>query len=191
MNKNIISVIFLVSAFWLIFPFQAYAQENNAKILIAYFSHTGNTRFFAERIQTLTGGDIAEIKTVHPYPDDYDSVVDIAREEQDKGFRPEIKAIIKDTGSYDVLFVGYPSWWGTMPMAMFTFFDQNSFKGKIIIPFTTHEGSYFGRSIDDLRKLNPGSTIKKGLAVRGRSVKSKSVLKDIHSWIKELGYFKK
>ena len=171
MNKKLISVIFLMAALCLLSPVRTNAQENNKKILTAYFSHTGNTRFFADRIHALTGGDIVKIETIDPYPEDYDSVVDKAKEEQNKNFRPKIKPIKKNTGSCDVLFVGYPSWWGTMPMDMFTFFDQNDFKGKTIIPFTTHEGSYFGQSIDDIKKLNPDSKIKKGLAIRERSVK--------------------
>lgn len=154
--------------------------------LIAYFSHSGNTRHFADLIHSRIGGDQVEIKTIGPYPRDYDTVVAQAREEQDKDFRPVLAGPDIDPSAYDRIFVGYPNWWGTMPMSLFTFFEKYDFSNKPLIAFSTHEGSGFGQSISDLKRLNPQSTIVRGLAIRGRSIQSKSAKADINEWLDDL-----
>jgi flavodoxin len=140
------------------------AEENN--ILVAYFSHTGNTRVIANQIHENVGGDIFEIVTVDPYPDDYNACVDKAKQEQDDNSRPELATKVENMDSYDVVFVGYPNWWGTMPMAVFTFLEEYDFSGKTIVPFCTHEGSGLGRSVEDIKELCPQSTILEGLQSR-------------------------
>lgn len=154
--------------------------------LIACFSHSGNTQYFADLIHSRIGGNQVEIKTVQPYPRDYDSVVAQAREEQDKDFRPVLAGPDIDPLAYDRIFVGYPNWWGTMPMALFTFFEKYDFSNKSLIAFSTHEGSGFGQSIPDLKRLNPRSTIIRGLAIRGRSIRSRSAKTDINEWLDDL-----
>jgi len=154
--------------------------------LMAHFSHSGNTRHFADVIHSHIGGDRAEIKTVDPYPRDYDAVVKQAREEQDNNFRPVLSGPDIDPKAYDRIFVGYPNWWGTLPMAVFTFFEKYDFSDKPLIAFTTHEGSGFGQSVSDLERLNPRSTVIKGLAIRGRSIKSRSAKTDIIEWLDDL-----
>ncbi|MFV0481784.1 MAG: flavodoxin [Campylobacteraceae bacterium] len=175
----------------LILPKQLLATENssnskqNSKILIAYFSHSGNTRFLANEIQNQTGGVLHEIKTVQTYPQDYDSVVDQAKKEQNANFKPELSSTLSNIDKFDTVFIGYPNWWGTIPMALFTFFEKNSFARKTIIPFTTHEGSYFGRSVSDIRLLNPSASVLDGVAIRGRSVRDSSTKREIESLVKE------
>ena len=173
-------------------PQALFAEESTIpkKILIAYFSHSGNTRYFAKEIQSQTGGDLLEIQTINPYPQDYDTVVEIAKKEQKAKFRPQIEPVPSNLNAYDVIFIGYPNWWGTIPMALFTFFEENHFEGKTLIPFSTHEGSHFGDSVSDLKTLNPKSTFLKGLEMRGRSVQSASSKKDITAWISKLGIVK-
>ena len=168
--------------------FGAKEQKKNlsGNILVAYFSHSGNTRYIAEQIHAQVGGDIVEIKTLKPYPKDYDTVVDQAKREQKANYRPELGTTIPNLKSYDVIFIGYPNWWGTMPMALFTFFEKNDFTGKTLIPFCTHEGSYLGRSASDMKALAPRSTILDGLAIRGRSVRNKSTQRDIAAWLAKL-----
>jgi len=156
------------------------------KILVAYFSHSGNTKFVAEKICELTNSDLFEIETVHQYSDDYDTIVNEARTELRQQIRPELKTKLENADDYDVIFIGYPNWWGTYPMAIATFLEENSFSGKTIIPFCTHEGSRFGKSLQDLSKACPNSQFKKGISIRGRNVDSSSAIKDIQKWIQNL-----
>ena len=108
------------------------------KILIAYFSHSGNTKVVANSIKENIGGDIFEIKTSLSYPTSYNAVVDKAKKEQNANDRPELISHVENMDSYNVIFIGYPNWWGTIPMAEFTFLEEYNFSGKTIIPFCTH-----------------------------------------------------
>lgn len=156
------------------------------KVLVAYFSHTGNTREVAGMIHEIAGGEVFEIIATDPYPKDYEEVKARAKQEQEAGARPKLKAHLANAASYDVIFVGYPNWWGTMPMPVMTFLTENGFAGKIIVPFCTHEGSGLGRSDDDLAKLCPKSTLLEGLAVRGRN--AKGARSDVADWLRKIGF---
>ena len=123
------------------------------KILVAYFSRTGeeygvgvitkgNTAIVADAIAEITGGDKFEIKTVKPYPHDYRETTDIAKKEQQDNARPEIVGKPANLKDYDTVFLGYPIWWSDLPMAVYTFLENNDFNGKTIIPFCTSAGSY-------------------------------------------------
>jgi flavodoxin len=158
------------------------------KILIVYFSHSGNTREIANQIHSKVGGDIFEILTVQTYPQNYNAVVKQARKEQDSNYRPQLQSKVRNIESYDIVFVGYPNWWGTMPMALFTFFSEYKFSGKSIIPFCTHEGSGLGRSVADIKKLCPQSIILEGLAIRGSSVKEAQ--NNVSVWLRRIGMTK-
>ncbi len=112
---------------------------SNKKILIAYFSWSGNTKSIAEKIQTLTGGELYEIVPETPYPTDHEELTVIAVEEKEKNINPPIKNTV-DIANYDVIFVGTPVWWYTMASPVRTFLTTNNFEGKTIIPFITHGG---------------------------------------------------
>ncbi|HEY3426984.1 MAG TPA: flavodoxin [Negativicutes bacterium] len=155
------------------------------KILVAYFSHSGNTRVISNQIHEKVGGDIFEIVTVNSYPTDYNELVDQAKQEQEENYRPKLATKVENMDSYDVVFVGYPDWWGTMPMPVFTFLEEYNFTGKTIILFCTHEGSGLGRSVEDIKKLCPQSTILNGLAIRGSDVKNAQ--SDVYNWLHEIG----
>lgn len=142
----------------------------NGKILIAYFSKTGNTETIARIIQEQTGGDLFQIETVTPYPKNYDETVDLARGEQDRDARPALATHVEDMDRYEVIYLGYPNWWGTMPQAMFTFLEEYDFSDKTIVPFCTHGGSALGSSESDIARLVPDARLLKGLAVRGTEV---------------------
>ena len=154
-------------------------------VLVAFFSRTGNTRVIADFIHEKLGCDIFEIKPVDPYPKDYDATVDRARRELDSDFRPELVEDIDDSGSYDTVFVGYPCWWGTMPMAVFTFLEDHNLSGKKVVPFCTHEGSALGHSVVDIKKLCPESTILEGLAIKGSTVNAAQG--EVHDWLSKVG----
>jgi flavodoxin len=142
------------------------------KILVAYFSHSGNTREIANQIHRSVGGDIFEIQAVNPYPDDYDAVVKQAKQEQSSGYKPALKTRIENINSYDSIFIGYPNWWGTIPAPIITFLSEYDFSGKTIVPFCTHGGSGLGRSVTDISKLCPESTQLDGIAIWGKDVKT-------------------
>ncbi|MDR2842701.1 MAG: NAD(P)H-dependent oxidoreductase [Spirochaetaceae bacterium] len=167
------------------------SAQNNAgggKVLIAYFSWSGNTRTIAQEIQKATGGELFEIKTVDAYPTDYKTVVNQAKKEQQENARPALVAKVNNMDSYDTIIIGYPNWWGTIPMAVFTFLEAYDFDGKTIIPFCTNEGSGLGRSASDIKKTAPKATVRDGLAIRGGSVKSAT--NEVTAWLKKSGMIK-
>ena len=127
----------------------------------------GNTEVIAEMIADLTGGDLFEVETVKTYPADYYACIDEAKAELRQGARPELKAYPDSLDGYDTIFVGYPNWWGTMPMAMFTFLEHYDWSDKTICPFCTNEGSGMGSSERDLKKVCAGATVEKGLSIHG------------------------
>lgn len=127
----------------------------------------GNTEIVAEFIQKAVGGDLFEIETVKSYSDDYYACIDEAQKELRENARPQLKSYLDDVSKYDTIFVGYPNWWGTMPMAVFTFLEHYDLTGKKIIPFCTNEGSGMGSSERDLKRICKGAEIAKGLSVHG------------------------
>jgi flavodoxin len=142
------------------------------KILVAYFSHSGNTREIADQIHKSAGGDIFEIQSVKPYPHDYDAVVEQARQELDSDFKPALKTKMENIKPYDLVFIGYPVWCSTVPAPVRTFLSEYDFSGKTIVPFCTHEGSGLGRSVTNISKLCPKSTLLDGVAIWGSDVKT-------------------
>jgi len=156
-----------------------------SKKIVVYFSHSGNTREIANQIQKSVSGDIFEIQSLENYPSNYNAVVKKAKQELESGYKPALKAKVSNIRSYDVVFIGYPIWCGTIPMPVVTFLSGYDFSGKTIIPFCTHEGSGLGRSITDIAKLCPQSKILEGLAVRGRDVKSAQ--NEVSEWLCEIG----
>lgn len=158
------------------------------KILVVYFSHSGNTREIAKQIKLATGGDIFEIVPVKPYPTEYRAVVDQAKKEINANFRPELKTKVDNIGSYDIIFVGSPNWWSTIAPPVATFLASYDFTGKTIVPFMTHEGTRMGHSEADIQKLCPKSTVLKGLPVRGRSVKEAKP--DVEKWLRGIHMIK-
>lgn len=127
----------------------------------------GNTEIVAGFVQKAVGGDLFEIETVKPYAEDYYACIDEAQKELHSNARPELKSYPDGLDGYENIFVGFPNWWGTMPMAVFTFLEKYDLSGKKIIPFCTNEGSGMGSSERDLKKICNGATVLKGLSVHG------------------------
>jgi flavodoxin len=155
------------------------------KILVAYFSHSGNTREIANQIHRIVGGNIFQIETVDPYPDDYDAVVERAGQELHSGHRPALKARVESIKPFDLVLIGYPNWWGTIPAPVRVFLTDDDFSGKIIVPFCTHEGSGLGRSVTDISRLCPKSALLEGAAFRGRDVKTAQ--RAVSEWLRRIG----
>ena len=126
----------------------------------------GNTERIAEFIQQAVGGDLFEVETVKDYPADYFECIDEAQAELRANARPEVKAM-PDVTAYDTIFVGYPNWWGTMPMCLFTVLENLDLSGKRVVAFCTSEGSGFGKSLRDLKKLAKGAHVEQGIAIIG------------------------
>ncbi|MDD4274845.1 MAG: flavodoxin [Desulfobacter postgatei] len=186
-------------------------KEENSPILVVYFSMPettktenmtreednsvvvidgkvlGNTQYVAKVIEEYTGGDIYRIEPENPYSVDHRTLVDLAADEQRKNVRPKLKTAVTNLEQYDTIFVGYPNWWGDMPMILYTFFDNHDLSGKRIIPFNTHGGSGFSDTINTITKLEPKARVEKtGYSVSRNSVhKAKPV---IISWLKQLGF---
>ena len=143
------------------------AQSGTNRILVVYFSWSGNAKALAGQIAEATGSNILEVRTVTPYPNNYDDCIKVARQELDNNIRPAI-TLSGNTANIDqsnTIILCYPNWWGTLPMALFTFLESYNFSGKTIYPLVTHGGSRFGKSLDDLKTLCPRAVIGEGLEV--------------------------
>ncbi len=161
------------------------AEGTGGKTLILYFSHSGNTRKVAEQIHARVGGELIELRTVVPYPRDYNAVVDQAQQEQQNDARPQISTEIPDLDACDTVFIGFPNWWGTMPMPFFTLLEKYDLGNRTVIPFCTHEGSRLGRSERDLKRLCPRARLLEGFEVRGsRAAGAQSA---VDAWLRKIG----
>lgn len=143
----------------------------------------GNTEVIAEYIQEITGADLFKVEAKVEYSLDYMECIDVAKKEQKSNARPEIKESLEDISGYDTIYIGFPNWWGTLPMPMWTQLEKLDFTGKVVKPFVTHEGSGFGTSKKDLSKLCSGAKIKNGLSIPGAEVYD--VKSTVEAWINE------
>lgn len=145
------------------------SAETGNKSLVVYFSWSGNTENVAKAIQSQTDSDIWEIIPATPYSDDYDTVLDLAQEEQRIGARPAISGSIENMEQYGVIYVGYPQWWGDMPMILYTFFDTYDLSGKTIAPFCTSGGSGLSGTVNEIKELEPNATVMDGFHIGSSS----------------------
>jgi len=157
-------------------------KEN--KILVAYFSWSGNTREIANRIHKMVGGNMFEIKRADDYPTNYNAVLDIAKKEIRSGNKPELEDKPDTMEEYDIVFIGYPNWWNTFPAPVSTFLSELNLRGKTIIPFCTHGGGGIGRSISDMAKMCPEAVILDELSINDSAVNSSSPA--IEKWLNKV-----
>jgi flavodoxin len=172
-------------------------EESGGKTLIAFYSRKGqnyssngikdlaigNTAVVANKIHQLIGGDLFEIETKKPYPEDVKETADVAKREGVEKARPELKSTVENLESYDVIYLGFPMWWYTLPMCVFTFVESYNFSGKTIRPFCTHEGGGASSSESDLRAACPKAKILPILEVRGSTVDSAEAA--ITNWVRQ------
>lgn len=170
---------------------------NGSKVLIVFFSHAGenysvgnvkvgNTKLVADEIKKRTGGDEFEIVAEKSYDMPYNKLVEVAREETQRGEKPAFKGEVKNIEKYDTIFIGGPIWWGTYPQVMFSFFDKYDLNGKTIIPFTTHEGSGLANTVADVKRAYSKAKVMEGFAVYGHEVRKD--MSKVNSWLNGLGY---
>ena len=159
------------------------STSKNARVLIAYFTvpedvktsdndaiagasivvkdseKMGNTEYVAELVQKTIGGDLFRIETKDAYPLEHDTLVDQAAEEQEKELRPELSNHVENFEQYDTVILGFPNWWGDLPMPVYSFLEEYDFAGKTIIPFVTHGGSGFSATTDTISQLQPDAQV--------------------------------
>lgn len=166
--------------------------ENNesdleaGNVLIVYFSQTGNTETVANIIHDNVGGDIVKLETTEAYPSDYDELVDYAQQEQQEDAGPELSTVIENIEQYDTIFLGYPNWWGDMPMAIYTFLDTYDLSGKTIAPFITHGGSGLSGTPENIQEEELNASVTEGLAIDGDEASDSS--EDVVDWLNSLGF---
>ena len=160
------------------------AAAGEGTALIAYFSWSGNTEAVAQEIQAQTGADLFEIVPAEPYTDDYDELLDIAQDEQSSDARPAIAETV-DLSSYDTVYLGFPNWWGDMPMILYTFLDEYDLSGKTIAPFNTSGGSGFSGSLDTIAEMEPEAEITEGLSLGDEE--AEDCADDVAEWLVNIG----
>ena len=187
MRTRIISLIVIVMT-TLGMNVQAQSSSTDKKVLVAYFSRSGNTRAVADHIKSLTGGDMFEIQVAKPYPEEYHACTEVAKKEKEDNARPALKNKVENIASYDVIFVGYPNWWGTTPMPILTFLESHDLNGKIVIPFCTHGGGGEQSCFRDFVKNTSKATNKKGFITSGGA--ASSARPQVEKWLKEIDIIK-
>ena len=160
--------------------------SSSASIQVWNGETTGNTGVVAAMIAEATGADLFSIQTVEKYPDTYDATVDQGQEEQREDARPQLASQIENLDTYDVIFLGYPNWWGDMPMAMYSFLDEVDLSGKTIVPFVTSGGSGFSSTISTIESMESGATVQEGLAISASG--AASAQDQVNEWLGGLGY---
>lgn len=160
------------------------STEKESKSLVVYFSWSGNTRNVALSIQEQTNSDIFEIIPATPYSNDYDTVVELAHEEQRNDARPAISSHVENIEQYDVIYVGFPNWWGDMPMILYTFFDTYDLSGKTIALFCTSGGSGLSNSISEVKELEPHAVVTEGLHIRDNAADNPESA--VNEWLNDI-----
>ncbi len=143
----------------------------------------GNTEIVAELIHKWTGAELFPLKPTVPYSFNYSECIEQAKNDQKRDARPELISYPESLAPYNTIYLGYPNYWGTMPMPVFTLLEKFDFSGKVIKPFCTHEGSGMGHSLQDIKRLCPGADVREGLAIQGAKVARAE--KEIKRWIEE------
>ena len=158
--------------------------SGDKKVLIVYFSHTGNTRTIAGYIHDTVKSDLVEIQTADTYTDDYDTLLAQIREEVASGYCPPLTTNIENLSSYDVIFIGYPIWWGIAAWPVNEFVLSNDFTGKTVIPFCTSASSGLGQSGELLAEMAGD-----GNWLEGHRFSERPSQSDIQSWLNSLEIF--
>ncbi len=159
--------------------------ESSGKMLIAYFSWSGNTQGVAEEIQRQTDADIFEIVPIPAYSDDYNTVLMEAQRDQHEQARPAIANLPESIDEYDIILLGYPNWWASIPMPIAAFLESYDFSGKTILPFCSHGGGRFGQSLTAIAKLAPQAVVAPGLSVHYSG--GSSLPGDVQNWLESQG----
>lgn len=167
-----------------IIAFYSRAGENYVSGEIKKLS-VGNTEAAANALQKMIKADLFRIEPYIPYAEDYSECINQAKADQLHKARPELVCCPKDFRKYEILYLGFPNYWGTMPMPVFSFLEQCHFCGKVIRVFCTHEGDGFKHSIEDIRQIYPNATIEAGPAIRGAYISQAQT--EMKHWLQNMG----
>lgn len=159
-------------------------EEENSAIVVDG-KVLGNTQYAAMLIAENTGADIYRIEPKNPYTTNHKDLVDLAKEEQNKNARPEIKSKISNFDDYDIIYVGYPIWWSDMPQIMYTFFELYDFNGKTVILFSAHGGSGLAGTVNIIKNKLTGANVESNAFTMSRN-DMESAPEEIKSWLKEI-----
>ena len=206
-------VVFIILALFAAFAGIVYAVQDkqltkkgvlnmDKKVLVAYFSRTGeqysvgnitegNTAIIAKMIAEKTNGDLFEIKVKNDkYPKNYTALTEYAQQEKRNNARPEIIGNVENFDDYDTIFIGYPNWWGDMPMPVYTFIESYDFTGKNVVPFCTHEGSGLSGTQNKVQNAAKGAKLLTGFAIYGHTAQNDRTEADkkVSEWLKGLGF---
>lgn len=151
------------------------------KVLVAYFSWSGNTHKIALQINKLVGGDLFQIKTVIDYPENYNELVTKAKKEIQTGAKPLLQQKVNNMNKYEVVFLGYPNWWNTFPAPVLSFLSESNFSDKTLIPFCTHGGGGIGQSFINITKQCTATKVLDGFSINGYSVEDKNL--EVEKWL--------
>ena len=179
---------------------QAEQTGGGSNMLVAYFSlageqygvgviEEGNTSIIAHMIAEQTGADLFEIEAVTPYSTSHSELLDVSRQEMANNTRPEIADTVDNMDDYDTIFIGYPNWWGDMPMIVYNFLESYDLSGKTIVPFCTHGGSGLSRTESTIANIT-GGTMKDGFAIPGTTAQNDrdTARSEVTKWLKEGGF---
>lgn len=161
-------------------------KEAQKKVLVLYYSQTSNTKTLAQEIATRMGADIEEIVPVMPYDGDFKSTIDRCMEEREEGIIPEIKPIAADINQYDLIFIGYPVWFGTFAPPVCTFLNQVDLSGKKVVPFCTFGSGGLDSSVKDLAEKQPKAEILPGYGVR--AARMAAIPQEVDQFLKANGF---
>ncbi len=162
-------------------------DELQPKILIAYYTRSGNTEEFANQIKNFVGGDLFRIEVVNEYPASYQEVLKVSKVEIDNQYKPPIKSLVENIDQYDIVFVGTPNWYSTMAPPVATFLSIHDLSEKTIIPFATHGGGGEARCLTDIKQMSSQATVLEGLAIYGSQAETTNNI--IITWLKKLQLF--
>lgn len=151
------------------------------RILIVYFSHSGNTHEIAKQIHANIGGDLVRIETMDKYPEDHSEILEQARKEISAGHKPALKTRIESLKEYTVCFLGYPNWWGTIPAPVSAFLAEHDLSGKIIAPFCTHGTGGLAGTVEDIRRICLDSRVLDALGISNSRVNEAG--KEVTEWL--------
>jgi flavodoxin len=159
-------------------------DSDKEKILIVYFSHSGNTRKIAKQIHRNIGGELIEIETIDKYPADHSEILEQARKEITSGYKPALKTKIENINGYTVIFLGYPNWWGTIPTPVSAFLEEYDLSGKIIAPFCTHGSGGLARTVEAIKESCPDSKVLDALGIANSRVNEAG--SEVSEWLSHI-----
>jgi flavodoxin len=164
-------------------PSEAEAQQSreSSRILVAYFTRSGNSKVIAGKVCRDLDADLFEIQPATPYPEDYEATVGQAERERQAGYEPPLKALVANIATYTTVYLGFPIWGSTVPTVIKSFLSKHDHTGKDLIPLITHGGYGAGDSLTVLRRMAPRSRLRKEFIIR--MDQERAILRDVSRWL--------